>query len=132
MAGNESKRSSSEFGVERRLMRKPIAEIIEMIRSCDSAVPGLPILEHPYEEAKKKEDQLPEERKLRSILLTALSKCSSGYWKGLASDWIKDGFPLDAEICEKFEAHTRRDKNVIQKKRQDATTTIIKFQQNVG
>lgn len=113
-------------------MKKPITEIIEAVRDRDSTVPGLPLLEHPYEEAKKKEDQLPEERKLKNILLTALSEHSSGYWKGLASDWIKDGFPLDAEICELFEAHTRRDKNVVQKKRQNATATIMKFQQSSG
>lgn len=103
---------------------KSIAEIIETIRERDSTVSGLPILEHPYKEAKKSEDQLPEKRKLKKILLTALSEHSSGYWKGLASDWIKDGFPLDSEICDLFEAHTRRDKNVIQKKRQEATAII--------
>lgn len=113
-------------------MKKPITEIIEAVRDHDSTVPGLPILEHSYEEAKTREDQLPEERKLKNILLTALSERSSGYWKGLASDWIKEGFPLDTEICEIFEAHTRRDKNVIQKKRQGATATIMKFQRYGG
>ncbi|MBC2600806.1 hypothetical protein [Puniceicoccus vermicola] len=114
--------------VGRKKLKKPIPEIVERLNSLDGTVVGLSLLEHTYEEAKDLDTDLPKKKKLRNILLTALAEHSSGYWKGLACDWIKEGFPLDSEICETFENYTRRDRNVIQKKRQEATVKVTSVQ----